>query len=77
LELFLLYSFFIEQFSDFVILLTVLNTLSTAIVDIIIPCTSLVGGFNDEKVEFGSRGRQNLQDIIIFPIKRFKVDVQK
>jgi hypothetical protein len=53
-------------FSNLVILqlLTVLNTLSTAIVDII-PCTSLVGGLNDKKVEFGSRGRQNLQNIII------------
>jgi hypothetical protein len=45
--------------------LTVLNTLSTAIDDII-PYTSLVGGFDDKKVEFGSGGRQNFQDIIIF-----------
>jgi hypothetical protein len=56
---------FILQFSIFFLyLLTVLNTLSTAIDD------ALVGGLNDKKVEFGSRGKQHFQDIINFPIKK-------
>jgi hypothetical protein len=53
-------------------LLTVLNTLSTAIDDII-PYTSLVGGLNDKNFEFGSRGMENFQDDIHFPRKSFWV----
>jgi hypothetical protein len=43
-------------------LLTVLNTLSMVIDDII---------------PFGSRGRQNFQDIMNFPIKSFWIRVKK
>jgi hypothetical protein len=55
----------------FLYLLTVLNTLST-----IIDAISLVGGLIDKKVTFGSRGRQDFQDIN-FPIKSFRVGVKK
>jgi hypothetical protein len=62
--------FFILLFSEFgsrnfLYLMTVLNTLSTVIDDII---------------PFGSRGRQNFQEytgIINFPIKSFRVGVKK
>jgi hypothetical protein len=46
----------------FLYLSTVLNTLSTVIDDII---------------PFGSRGRQNFEDIINFPIKSYRVGVKK
>jgi hypothetical protein len=56
--------------------MTVLNTLSTGVNDII-PYISLVGGLNDKKVEFGSRGRQNFQDTINFRVKSSRVGVKK
>jgi hypothetical protein len=52
--------------------LTVLNTLSPDIDDII-PCTWV----NDKRVEYGSRGRRNFQKITNFPIKSFRVVVKK
>jgi hypothetical protein len=60
---------------SFLYLLTVLNTLSTYIDDII-PYTSLVGGLNDKKVEFGARGKRNFQNVINFPVKTFRVGVK-
>jgi hypothetical protein len=70
------FGFYASLFVIFLYLLTVLNTFSTAI-DSIIPCTSLVGGLNDKKVMFGSRGRQDFQDITNFPMKSFRVWVKK
>jgi hypothetical protein len=52
------------------------KTLSTDIDDII-PYTFLDGGLNDKKFDFGSRGRQNLQNIINLPMKNFRVGMKR
>jgi hypothetical protein len=62
----------------FLYLLTVLNTLSTD-TDDTISYTSLVGGLhvNNKKVEFDSRGRRKVQNIINLPIKSFRIWLKK